>query len=131
DTTDDLEERTFHHYDPDLKLKGDPAKLKAIREELKAKAKQNLDLIKYDGFRGSFTTFGDTLFEDPNLKSNLGGFVKHGNYVQLKEQDKIFGVPDEKRNQMYFVDGVTYSYGESGFRQRILLGREKRNEELI
>lgn len=70
------------------------------KKELQTLAENNMYRILYDGFKGTFTTFGLP-------------FVKHGDSVQL--QDAI--MPD--RNGTYKVKGVRYLFGQGGFRQII------------
>jgi len=68
--------------------------------ELKRAAEANMYKILFDGFRGTFTTFGLP-------------YVKQGDDVKL--QDEI--MPD--RNGTYKVKQVKYLFGQSGFRQEI------------
>lgn len=60
---------------------------------------------KYDGYRGSFTTFGDPI-------------VRHGDLVTLV--DKRY----PEREGRYLVDEVVTNFGMMGFRQKITLGPE-------
>ncbi|WP_075341772.1 hypothetical protein [Tenacibaculum agarivorans] len=126
DLSEEAEELTFYIFEHDLKKKmKDGIMLGELKEKLRKMAKRRLEIMKYNGFRGGFTSFGDVLSENDDPKNTIGGFVKHGDYIQLREQFKRFDLGVIKRNQNYFVDAVTYSFGESGFRQQIQLGREK------
>ncbi len=73
--------------------------------QLKEHAERELERLKYDGWRGSFTAFGEPI-------------VKHGDIIELKKQDDSTG---DKTGQ-YWVDKVVYSFGTDGFRQKITLG---------
>jgi len=127
DLTKEAEELTFYIFEHDLKEKRkDKNKLIVLRKKLLKMAKRRLELIKHDGFTGSFTTFGDALFDEKDIKKNIGGFVRHGNYIKLHEQDRVFKVGKIEDHQDYYVDGVSYSFGESGFRQTIQLGQERK-----
>ena len=68
--------------------------------QLQKAAEANMYKILFDGFKGSFTTFGLP-------------YVKQGDNVQL--QDAI--MPD--RNGTYKVKEVKYLFGQNGFRQQI------------
>ena len=70
------------------------------KKELQTLCENNMYRIVYDGFKGTFTTFGLP-------------YVKHGDSVKL--QDAI--MPD--RNGTYKVKGVRYLFGQGGFRQVI------------
>ncbi|HTF18158.1 MAG TPA: hypothetical protein VK658_08810 [Chryseolinea sp.] len=87
----DLEgtERTIHFYNVD----------KATLEE---RANKALTDFKFDGYAGSFTTFGQ-----PN--------VQHGDIVNLT--DNFF----KERSGRYIVKAVQTTFGTSGFRQAIEL----------
>lgn len=72
--------------------------------ELKAAAEREMSRLKYDGWRGGFTTWGDA-------------FVAHGDIVELqseREQSETAG--------RYWVDAVLTEGGVNGIRQRIQLG---------
>lgn len=71
-------------------------------EELKKAAEAKLPYLKYEGFRGSFTTF-------------CMPHVKHGDTVQL-----IDGILPE-RNGTYLVKDIKYGAGFNGGRQTITL----------
>ena len=74
---------------------------KALREA----AERELPKFRFSGYRGSFTTFGE-----PQLK--------HGDTVELTS----YKFPE--RNGEYFVDGVETTFGQSGFRQIVEMGRK-------
>ena len=67
---------------------------------LKQFAKARLNRLYYEGFRGSFTTFGLP-------------FIEHGDQVQF--QDNVL----PERNGTYFVKSVTRNYGMAGYRQKV------------
>lgn len=71
--------------------------------ELRAAASREMERLKYDGWRGSFTAFGEPM-------------VKHGDIVQLTS-DK-----DSDKTGSYWVDAVDTVFGTDGFRQSIKLG---------
>lgn len=73
-----------------------------ITANLKTLATERLNRIYYEGYKGSFTTFGLPM-------------VQHGNIVNIV--DKI--IPE--RNGDYLVKGVTTTFGMNGFRQEIEL----------
>lgn len=73
--------------------------------DLKAIAEKELPKFKFTGFRGGFTTFGEPL-------------IQHGDVIYYKS----LKLPE--RNGKYFVDTVETSFGQSGFRQKIELGRK-------
>lgn len=130
DLDEDIEELTFYIFQHDLKEKKEnKEELKKLQDKLRLMAKRRLEITKYDGFRGSFTTFGDQLFEGFSSRDNTGGFVRHGDTINLEEQERVFKLGIIKGHQTYFVDGVTYSFGEGGFRQNIQLGKEKMIKE--
>ncbi|MGE0635985.1 MAG: hypothetical protein AB7P01_06070 [Bacteroidia bacterium] len=83
------EKRTMHFYN-------------LSTTELKAAAERELSRLKYDGYRGSFTTFGKP-------------FVRHGDIVQLTD-------PTYDRSGKYWVDKVVRKFGTGGYRQEITLG---------
>jgi hypothetical protein len=87
---DDGEQRTLNFYELDEK-------------SLKEAAEREMEKLKYDGYRGSFTTFGEP-------------FVRHGDIAYLNSRE-----PSE-RNGKYYVDKVTYTFGMGGYRQNITLG---------
>lgn len=71
--------------------------------ELKKAADREIDKLKYEGFRGSFTTFGSPK-------------VIHGDTVKLN--DNKF----PERSGSYFIEGIETNFGMNGFRQKINLG---------
>jgi hypothetical protein len=75
------------------------------KSQLQEHATRELERLKYDGWRGDFTAFGEPL-------------VKHGDIVKLK---KLNDEKSEKSGE-YWVDKVVYSFGVDGFRQKITLG---------
>lgn len=76
---------------------------KLSKEELEEAAQRELDRLKYDGYHGTFTAFG----EPP---------VRHGDIVVLEHPE------DSDKQGSYFVDSVEYTFGVDGFRQKIKLG---------
>ena len=70
--------------------------------ELFKQAAANLNRYYYEGFYGSFTTFGLP-------------FVKHGDNAVIR--DNIL----PERNGTYKIKSVKYTFGQSGFRQEIEL----------
>ncbi len=71
--------------------------------ELRKVAEKELSQMKYDGWRGPFTAFGEPM-------------VKHGDAVELRhatESDKV---------GTYWIDAVHTTFGIDGFRQEITLG---------
>lgn len=75
------------------------------QESVEKLANEALHKLKYEGFRGSFTTFGQ-----PE--------VNHGDAIKLVDNT----IPD--RNGTYLVRQVVVDYGEQGFRQTITLDRK-------
>lgn len=73
------------------------------KSELQKIAKQEMDRLIYDGWRGSFTAFGEP-------------FVQHGDIVELRHAE------DSDKTGAYWVDRVNYSFGLDGYRQDITLG---------
>lgn len=69
-------------------------------EKLKALGTAQLARFKYEGFRGSFTTFGEPI-------------VNHGDKIDIR--DNILS----ERNGTYFVKSVTRTTGVNGYRQKI------------
>lgn len=72
-------------------------------KELKATAQREMERLKYDGWRGSFTAFGLPL-------------VRQGDIIELKTEK------DSDKQGKYWCDAVTYEFGLNGFRQVITLG---------
>jgi len=87
----DGELRTFHFYNID-------------KTELERRAKQELEKLKYTGYRGSFATFGVEA-------------VNHGDTVTLK--DKLY----TEREGTYIVKSVKINFGMGGYRQTIEIDR--------
>ncbi len=76
------------------------------KTELEQLAKEKLELMKYDGYRGKFKAFGQPV-------------VKHGMIEDLAD-DKY-----TERAGRYFVDSVETTYdGSGGFKRNIELGRK-------
>lgn len=82
-------ERTLHFYNVD-------------EATLRDRATKALDEFKYDGYQGSFTTFGKPV-------------VNHGSIAVL--EDKYF----KERAGRYIIKGVRITFGQGGFRQEIEL----------
>lgn len=72
------------------------------REELTKRANTQLNRLFYEGFKGGFTTFG--------LPS-----VRHGDRITLIDKKVL------DRAGTYLCKGVTKTFGQSGFRQKINL----------
>lgn len=70
--------------------------------ELVTLAKEQLKKMHYEGFYGSFLTFGMP-------------FARHGDNI------KIIDPVLPERNGIYKANGVTYTFGQSGYRQKIQL----------
>jgi len=86
----DGESRTLNFYD-------------LTKSELKEFAQREIERLKYDGWRGSFTAFGEP-------------FVRHGDVVELEHAE------DSDKKGFYYVDKVVYTFGIDGYRQEITLG---------
>lgn len=74
-------------------------------ETVKQLATEALEKLKYEGYRGSFTTF-------------LQPFVQHGQAIKIIDKE----VPD--RNGIYLVRQVVTRFGIEGGRQEITLDRK-------
>ncbi|GGG33416.1 hypothetical protein [Hymenobacter glacieicola] len=74
------------------------------KAELKKLAQAQLDKFKYDGYRGDFTGFGVP-------------YVLHSGVVDLLDEKH------PQRNGRYLVDLVKTSFGPSGFRRTVTLGK--------
>lgn len=74
--------------------------------ELERQAEEKLKVMKYDGFEGSLTTFG-LPYVEPGMIAKI--------------TDKRF---DGAREGKYFCDAVTTSFGISGFRREVKIGRK-------
>ncbi|MCT4559846.1 MAG: hypothetical protein N4A41_00560 [Crocinitomicaceae bacterium] len=70
---------------------------------LKAHAEKEFERLKYEGWRGSFTAFGEPI-------------VRHGDLVEL------FHAEESDKTGTYWVDQVSYETGINGCRQKIQLG---------
>ncbi|TNE29206.1 MAG: hypothetical protein EP346_07010 [Bacteroidetes bacterium] len=86
------EKRSLNFYDLNL-------------EDLTAAAQRELDKLKYDGYRGSFTAFGVPV-------------VRHGDIVNLTHPEEA------DKAGSYFVDKVETTFGMDGYRQIITLGAQ-------
>lgn len=73
------------------------------KSELEAIAQKELDKLQYDGYRGSFTAFGEP-------------FVEHGDVVELINEQ------ESDKTGSYWVDGVSITFGMGGYRQDIKPG---------
>jgi len=86
----DGESRTLNFYD-------------LSEKDLRAVAEKEIERMKYDGYRGDFTAYGEP-------------FVKHGDIVEL--------INDQGSDKVgrYWVDGCNITFGVSGYQQVIKLG---------
>lgn len=82
---EDGEERTFYYYN---------ISATDVQEQLE----REIERLKYDGYRGSFTTFGRPI-------------IRHGDIVELR--DSIF----PEREGRYLVKQVDTEFGQQGYRQ--------------
>jgi len=73
------------------------------KSDLEKVATQEMERLRYDGFRGEFIAMGAPL-------------VFHGDVVELVNEQ------ESDKTGSYFVDGVTYRHGVSGIEQQIKLG---------
>ena len=73
------------------------------KTELQKVAEKEIERLKYDGWRGGFTAFGEP-------------FIKHGDVIELRHEK------DSDKTGAYWVDEVVYTYGVNGYRQDIKLG---------
>jgi hypothetical protein len=73
---------------------------------------EELPLIVYTGYHGSFTTFGDSIAE------NQGGLVQHGDTIELKSKKS------PEKDGKYVVKSVNLYFGINGYRQTIELYRQ-------
>ena len=85
----DCEKRTLHFYN-------------LTKEELTERAKQQLNRLYYEGFKGNFETFG--------IPS-----VRHGDRISLVDKKLI------DRAGTYLCKGVVKTFGQNGYRQKIEL----------
>ena len=88
----DGEQRTAHYFN-------------LTESQLRDIATREISKFKFTGFRGSFTTFGNSK-------------ISHGDIINLRSK-KL-----SEQNGTYFVDAVETSFGQGGFRQRVELGRK-------
>lgn len=72
--------------------------------ELKQEARRRLKEFTSDRMEGTVTIFGIP-------------FVEKGDVVRLRDNDR-----PERDGQRFFAEGVEYSFGNSGYRQKITLG---------
>lgn len=86
----DGEQRTLNYYN-------------LPKAELQKAAEREIDRLRYDGYRGSFTAFGEP-------------FVMQGDIVELMHPE------ESDKAGAYWVDAVDYAFGVSGYRQTIKLG---------
>lgn len=75
------------------------------QDEMRKRGELKLPEYKYDGWMGSFVTFGDE-------------FIKHGDVINLS--DKVI----KDRNGKFFVKKVTTNFGTDGFRNTIDLHKK-------
>lgn len=87
----DGEIHTLHYYDKS-------------QDELRELAQRKLGTLRYDGYRGKFTAFGQPL-------------VRHSDTVRLRD-----GRYPERAGS-FVVDGVETEYGPAGFRRKVELGK--------
>jgi hypothetical protein len=73
------------------------------QSELQKAAEREINRLRYDGWRGSITAFGEP-------------FVKHGDIVIIKQTE------DGEKEGSYWIDSVKYQFGTSGYQQTIKLG---------
>lgn len=73
------------------------------KSELEKVATQEIDRLKYNGYRGDIT-----IFFDP--------FVRTGDVIELRNDE------ESDKTGRYWVDGVNYTFGVNGGRQQIKLG---------
>ncbi len=73
------------------------------QSELKKLAEQEMDRLKYTGYRGSLTAFGL-----PVVKFGMTATIKDSNYPQ--------------REGKYYVESVKVRFGQNGFRRVVELG---------
>jgi hypothetical protein len=75
------------------------------KADLKKAADNDLQNLKYEGYRGSFEAFGEP-------------FVSYGDVLVLSDERY------PEREGSYLVKAVTYRFGVNGFRQKIELERK-------
>jgi len=133
---DDAEEVTYKYFDPNFIFNPDAiGKGGKIPENQEEKIKENpiivyvtrlailkLLQIRYTGFIGSFTTFGETIYVTSEGEK-VGDFIRPGDIIELREQSKQKTIADFKyERQKYLVDEVEHSFGIDGYRQTIYIG---------
>jgi hypothetical protein len=87
---DEGEERTLHFYN-------------ISKTQLTARANEHIDKLKYDGYRGTLTSFGQP-------------YVQHGYGAELIDE----AYPE--RAGTYLVDKVKTTFGMNGFRREVKIG---------
>ncbi len=70
--------------------------------QMKALADQEIERLRYEGWRGSFTTFGEP-------------FIQHGDVIDLRSESY------PERDGRYLVRQVVYRYGMDGYFQEVTL----------
>ncbi|HLP51238.1 MAG TPA: hypothetical protein VK154_10170 [Chitinophagales bacterium] len=73
--------------------------------DMKKLGQQYLEQLQFDGYRGSFTAFGEPA-------------VQHGNIAELADSE------EKEKDGNYYIDGVKKTFGQSGYRQEIELGKK-------
>lgn len=91
ETEGDAEEHTLHFYN----IRSKP--------ELEKRATAEMEKLRYDGFRGSFESFGSP-------------YLEHNDIATLQDDE----YPEMNGN--YYVDKVQVKFGMEGFRRTIELG---------
>lgn len=72
-------------------------------KELRAFAENEISRLKYDGWRGKATIFGEP-------------FIQHGDIVELVDED------NGEKNGNYYIDVVKRNFDTSGYKQEITIG---------
>jgi len=80
-------------------------KVDLSKSQLEEEAIRQIDLLKYEGFRGSFESFGQP-------------FTRPCDSVELTDPNV------KERNGSYFVKSVSYSFGMNGYRQNVELDKK-------
>ena len=91
--------------DPDGELHTYHAPCGLNETDLKKYARQELDRVKYTGYRGSFLTFGIP-------------YVQHGDIADIRDQEFT------DREGRFVVDSVTTQFGTVGIRRTIETGKK-------
>ncbi len=73
------------------------------KAELQKIAEKEKERLMYDGYRGDLTLFGEP-------------FTATGDILELRNKE------ESDKTGSYWIDGVNYSFGVSGYRQQIKLG---------